>query len=97
MIKYFEEKDKEIPGLQWEIYGDTETNEIVVIAVLENERHEKRGKSPVLYPTMIDRIFGTDLADLDLAYRLSDEIFDEKLRSIKLEKSIKSKLTVMED
>jgi|GEM_PF-2801097 hypothetical protein len=81
MIKYIDESDKEHPEVHWGVYGDVKTNEIVVIATLEGKKYEKREKSPILHPAMIDRIFGIDIADGDVAARLSNEIYDESLQT----------------
>ena len=60
MITYFTEKDKERTDIVWEVLGDESTEEIVVRAICNGKLYEKRKKSPVGYPTMIDRVFGID-------------------------------------
>ena len=79
MISYFTEKDKERDDISWEVLGDETTEEIVVRATCNGKLYEKRKKSPVGYPAMIDRVFGIDEWDLRMSHEMSNEIYKEIL------------------
>ena len=70
-------KDKTIEGLTYSVFGDVITNEIVVEAKFKDLVITKREKSNLFCPSMADRIFGIDEMDLQLAFKLTDDIYNE--------------------
>jgi hypothetical protein len=55
--------DKEYPEIVWSMCGLPGTNEIAVIAEVGNLRLGKACFSGLVWPAMIDRIFGIDVDD----------------------------------
>jgi len=68
-------EDKEHPEITWQCYGLIPSNEIAVIARCGDVEIGACRKSPLLVPVMADRIFGMDVADEEVAMRLSEEIW----------------------
>ncbi|WP_292999922.1 hypothetical protein [Nevskia sp.] len=69
-------KDKEYPEIVWSMYGLLRTNEIAVIAEVGSLKLGMARVSSVVWPAMIDRIFGVDIEDRNLALWLSKELWD---------------------
>jgi len=63
--------DIEVPGVFWSVFGDPETNEIVVRANKGSLAYYNSAQSELLYPKMDDRRFGIDVMDMRLAEKLS--------------------------
>lgn len=68
--------DKEYPEIVWSTYGLPETNEISVVAEVGNLELGIAHVSGLAWPAMVDRQFGIDVSDQQLAFRLSDELWD---------------------
>ncbi|WP_295683821.1 hypothetical protein [Nevskia ramosa] len=68
--------DKEYPEIVWSMYGLPDTNEIAVIAEVGSLQLGMAHVSALLWPAMIDRVFGIDVDDQRLALRLSKELWD---------------------
>lgn len=68
--------DKDYPEIVWSIYGLPVTNEIAVIAEVGSLKLGMAYVSALLWPAMIDRVFGIDIDDKHLALRLSKELWD---------------------
>ena len=76
LIPYMEDiGDKEDPLVCWSVYGNPETNEIVVKLTGENYMLIGAKPSEVLFPAMADRIFGIDMVDQLLAEAMSLEMY----------------------
>ena len=76
LIPYMEDvKDKEDPQVCWSVYGNPQTNEILVR--LAGEKATLIGAKPteVLFPAMADRVFGIDMADEQLAEAMSLDMY----------------------
>ena len=67
--------DKEYPGISWSIFGLPETNEIAVTVRAGNLRLGMIAPSTLIHPAMVDRIFGIDVSDQQLAHSLSDQLW----------------------
>jgi hypothetical protein len=57
------------------MFGLIDTNEIAVTVRSGNLRFGIAQSSWLLYPEMIDRIFGMDISDQQLAAKLADELW----------------------
>jgi hypothetical protein len=68
-------KDKEVPEITWARFGLFESNEIVVTATVGVLCLGNSGPSSLIYPAMIDRIFGPDVEDVELASQLADQLW----------------------
>jgi hypothetical protein len=76
VIPFFTERpDNYSPGVFWSIYGLVDTNEIVVVARHGDRKFATAGPSPLLYPAMIDRLFGMDVDDQAYAQELSHQLW----------------------
>lgn len=76
VIEYDRDRpDKFAPGVFWSSYGVIPTNEIAVVAKAHGMTFAAVAGSGLLYPAMIDRIFGMDFMDRDLCNRLADELW----------------------
>lgn len=76
-ICYYQDlPDKEFPDVKCSIYGAPKTNELFVR--LSNGRVSvvAVAPSPVIFPTMTDRIFGMDAADHAVAFALADRLWE---------------------
>lgn len=69
--------DKYISGMLWYVCGLYEVNEIMVICRYKDKLYSKKDTSGLLYPPMIDRVFGMDINDYRVSYRLCDELIKE--------------------
>jgi hypothetical protein len=75
-IKFCEESpDNELPKIKWQIFGLIDTNEVAVIARCGEFKVGISEASWLLHPSMADRIFGIDQADLPLAHKLTHELW----------------------
>jgi hypothetical protein len=68
-------KDREFPEITWAMYGIPETNEIVVTATVGTLCLGIADQSNLLYPAMIDRIFGIDISDAVLVEQLTERLW----------------------
>ena len=68
--------DKQYPEVTWVQYGIVPTNQVAVIASCGPAKFFAMAPSPLLWPGMADRIFGTDVADLQLGQALADHLWD---------------------
>lgn len=76
LIHFQTENDIEFGDkLKWSIFGDIKTDEIIVSAEAPNKTISYKIKSNLIYPRMIDRIFGIDQSDVKLAFWLSDLLY----------------------
>lgn len=82
-MKFFDSDDREYPGIQWTVYGLPETNEVVVRVAAAGRAFYKTAPSRLTYPAMIDRRFGIDVMDSQLAGELSNELWEEHGRELK--------------
>ncbi|MEC9358664.1 MAG: hypothetical protein VX836_12450 [Pseudomonadota bacterium] len=67
--------DKQVPEVIWDQYGVVPTNEVAVVASCGPITFFARAPSILLVPGMADRIFGTDVADLQLGQALADALW----------------------
>lgn len=79
--------DREFPAITWARYGLIETNEIVVTATVATLCLGIAGQSPLIYPVMIDRVFGPDVDDEALASELSEQLWNAQSRRLIAEAS----------
>lgn len=76
-MTFFSCDDREHPGIQWTVYGLPGTNEIVVCAEVSGKEFYQAAPSRLTYPAMIDRRFGIDVEDNQLAEELSSALWEE--------------------
>jgi hypothetical protein len=75
-IKFCEESpDNELPEIRWQIFGLIDTDEIAVTATCGEFKVGISEQSWLLYPPMADRIFGIDQGDLQLAHKLTHDLW----------------------
>lgn len=67
--------DKEVPEVTWARYGLIESNEVVVTATVGALCLGIADESWLIYPAMIDRIFGMDVHDVELAAQLAEKLW----------------------
>lgn len=67
--------DKEYPEIVWHTYGIFDSNEIVVIARCGDLEVGMACPSGVVYPVMLDRVFGIDVSDRELSFRMANQIW----------------------
>lgn len=67
--------DKEYPEIRWSMCGLVDTNEIVIIAIVGAVQLGIAHRSQLEWPAMIDRVFGIDIADQQLAFWLSERLW----------------------
>lgn len=74
-----ETKDSFLDYLEWSCYGDIIENRIWIILLdkRSNKRYFGWIKSTLEYPLMVDRIFGIDIEDLYISFKLTDMIFEK--------------------
>jgi hypothetical protein len=68
--------DKEYPEIRWSMCGLPDTNEIAVIASVGHLQLGIAHRSRLEWPAMIDRIFGIDVDDQQLAFWLSEQLWN---------------------
>jgi len=83
-MKFFDTDDREHPRIQWAVYGLPETNEVVVRASAAGKEFYKAAPSRLTYPAMIDRRFGIDVMDNQLAEELSNALWAEHGEELKI-------------
>jgi hypothetical protein len=76
VIHYFTSRDKEHGEIRWNVYGAPASSEIIVVAEVKGEAFYEAGPSPLEHPPMVDRIFGIDVRDRDVADKLSNDIWE---------------------
>lgn len=69
--------DKEFPEMTWFVYGLHPSNELVVLVSVGMVRLGIAGPSPLLYPWMVDRLFGIDLVDGIAAMELGKQLWEK--------------------
>jgi hypothetical protein len=75
-IQFCEESpDNEHPEIKWQIFGLVDTNEVAVIAKCGEFKIGISEQSWLLHPSMADRIFGIDEADLQLSHKLTHDLW----------------------
>jgi hypothetical protein len=68
--------DKQFPEVIWDQYGIVPTNEVVVTARCGSIRFFATAPSALIVPPMADRIFGTDVFDIQLGHALADRLWE---------------------
>lgn len=68
-------QDKEFPELIWSRYGLPASNEIIVTATIGEVQIGIAAPSSLMWPAMIDRIFGMDVSDAYLSSQLSEQLW----------------------
>lgn len=77
-IAYHEKiPDPEFSEVTCSIYGVPKTNELFVRITNGRTSFVACAESPVSFPTMADRIFGLDVEDHAVAFRLADKLWDQ--------------------
>ena len=71
-------QDKENPNVTWSIVGLPDTHEIAVVARVGELRLGRAEPSSLYVPAMEERVFGIDVADQQLANRLSEGLWTEQ-------------------
>ena len=74
-IDYGKLSDKEYAEITWQRWGLPELNQIVVTAEVGELCLATAAITRLAWPAMIDRTFGIDLDDADLAMRLSERLW----------------------
>jgi hypothetical protein len=69
--------DKEYPYITLSIYGATKTNEIFVQLTNGKANFVEVIRSPLLYPSMGDRIFGMDVTDADVSFKKAESMWQK--------------------
>jgi hypothetical protein len=69
--------DKEHPQVKCSIYGATKSNELFVRLSNGIITFAEATPSPLLGPSMVDRIFGMDVADADAAFSLAERMWQK--------------------
>ena len=79
---YFKSEDIDNVNQMWYIAGLFDTDEIMVILTEDgNILGSKKARSKIKYPIMAERLFGIAASDLDLAKKLSDDLYEELAES----------------
>lgn len=68
--------DKQYPEVTWDQYGIIPTNEVAVVGRCGPVKFLATAPSNLVMPAMADRIFGTDVADLQLGHALADQLWE---------------------
>lgn len=68
--------DKEYPQVTWCQYGIVPTIEVAVVASCGPLAYFAKAPSWLVVPVMADRIFGTDVVDLQLGQELADQLWE---------------------
>ncbi len=80
--------DNEYAEIKWSQYGLTETNEIAVMVKCGSRAFAARARSMLEIPVMADRVWGMDVSDRELAFKLADRLWasfsDQLLQEVKL-------------
>lgn len=75
-IHYGSLPDKELPEIQWSVFGLPASNEIAVIASVGALRVGIAQTSDLVHSAMEDRIYGLHVIDGQLAHFLSETLWD---------------------
>lgn len=75
-IDYGSFPDKELPEIQWAVFGLPASNEIAIVASVGAVRVAIAQSSELLFPAMADRILGMDVLDGQLAQHMSEQLWD---------------------
>lgn len=75
IVFHSELPDNEYPQVRCSIYGATETNELFVKLASDKAAFVEAIDSPLLAPSMADRIFGMDAADAQAAFELAERMW----------------------
>ncbi len=67
--------DNQYSEVLWSQYGLIETNEIAVMVKCGAKVFAARARSPLEMPPMADRVWGMDVLDRALSFRLADELW----------------------
>lgn len=68
--------DKEYPEVTWCQFGIVPTIEVAVVARCGALAFFAKAPSWLVVPVMADRVFGTDVADIQLGQDLADHLWD---------------------
>lgn len=69
--------DKEFPEVIWDQYGYIPENQIVVVATCGKLAFYAKAQTWLLFPPLVDRVFGTDIDDVTLGLQLGDALWAE--------------------
>ncbi len=74
--------------IRWSQYGIIETNEIAVMVKCGSKAFAAKAKSKLAMPQMAERVWGMDVLDEELAFKLADNLWEsssgELIREAKL-------------
>lgn len=80
--------DNEYSEIRWSQYGLIETNEVAVMARCGNKTFAAKTRSRLEMPAMADRVWGMDVLDRELSFRLADKLWEkfssELIREVEL-------------
>jgi hypothetical protein len=80
--------DNQYSEIRWSQYGLIEINEIAVMAKCGTKAFAAKAGSPLRMPPLADRIWGMDVLDRELSFKLADRIWemfsDELIREAEL-------------
>ncbi len=68
--------DNEYSEIHWSQYGLIETNEVAVMVKCGSKAFAAKVRSALEVPPMADRIFGMDVLDRELSFKLADKIWE---------------------
>jgi hypothetical protein len=74
---YIESEDKEFPNVKWFVYGLIDTEELLIAVANTTKIFYEVVRSPVYFPKMIDRVWGIDIDDNQVAIEISDKLWKE--------------------
>lgn len=67
--------DHEYPEVVWNQYGIVPANQVAITARCGELAYYARQPSYLAYPYMADRLFGTDVLDIQLGHELADQLW----------------------
>ncbi|SEP72314.1 hypothetical protein SAMN04488038_101292 [Solimonas aquatica] len=67
--------DREFPEVVWDQYGYIPENQIVVTATCGTLAFYAKAQTWLLFPPLVDRVFGTDIDDVNLGLQLGDALW----------------------
>ncbi len=80
--------DDQYSEIRWSQYGLIGTNEIAVVVKCGAKVFAAKARSPLEMPPMADRVWGMDVLDRGLSFRLADELWEkfssELIREVEL-------------
>jgi hypothetical protein len=78
IIPFFENRpDQEYHQIKWSAYGLIKTNELALFVENEKSVYHIKGKSPLFYPPMENRVFGLDVADAGALSVLCEKLWSD--------------------